>query len=109
MFSDDLSSGGLPKDFESVYYRAANVDFWLHPGPHRDLDGLKSQDSRFTRFKAFATSNVYNNTRRSNGTGGNDIWERGVLHPEEVLEDLIAIFHPELIPGHSFHFYEKLD
>lgn len=108
LFSDDSSSGGLPKDFESVYHRAAKVDFWLHPGPHRDLVGLRSQDSRFTGFKAFATGSVYNNTLRSNGTGGNDIWERGVLHPEEVLEDLIAIFHPELIPDHSFHFYEKL-
>ncbi len=108
LFSDDLSKGGLPKDFESIYHRAAKVDFWLHPGPHRDLDGLKSQDRRFTRFRAFATGNVYNNTLRTNGKGGNDIWERGVLHPEEVLEDLIAIFHPELIPDHSFHYYEKL-
>ena len=109
LFSDDSSSGGLPKDFESVYHRAAEVDFWLNPGVHRDLEGLRSQDSRFARFKAFEIGNVYNNTLRSNGIGGNDIWERGVLHPEWVLEDLIAIFHPELIPNHSFRFYEKLD
>ena len=76
---------------------------------HRDLEGLRSQDSRFARFKAFEIGNVYNNTLRSNGIGGNDIWERGVLHPEWVLEDLIAIFHPELIPNHSFRFYEKLN
>ncbi len=109
LFSDDSSSGGLPKDFESVYHRAAEVDFWLHPGVHRDLDGLRSQDGRFARFRAFDVGNVYNNTLRSNGFGGNDIWERGVLHPELVLEDLIAIFHPDLIPNHSFHFYEKLN
>ena len=108
LFSDDSSIGGLPKEFESVYHRAAEVDFWLHPGVHRDLEGLKSQDSRFARFRAFEIGNVYNNTLRSNGIGGNDIWEHGVLHPEWVLEDLIAIFHPELMPNHSFRFYEKL-
>ena len=76
---------------------------------HRDLEGLRSQDGRFARFRAFEIGNVYNNTLRSNGIGGNDIWECGVLHPELVLEDLIAIFHPEIILDHSYHFYEKLN
>jgi len=51
---------------------------------------------------------VFNSTKRVNPNGGNDIWERGINHPDEVLADLIKIFHPELLPDHEFIYYEKL-
>ncbi len=36
------------------------------------------------------------------------MWERGINHPDEVLADLIKIFHPELLPDHEFVYYERL-
>ena len=109
VFSDDRSFGGVPKDFESVYFRAGSADFWLNPGPFRSLSSLLELDERFNRFKAFGKGGVFNNTLRVNVHGGNDIWERGTLHPEEVLADLIAIMHPKLLPKHEFVYYERLD
>ncbi|MBT3480391.1 MAG: ABC transporter substrate-binding protein [Opitutales bacterium] len=109
VFSDDRSFGGVPKDFESVYFRAGSADFWLNPGPSRSLSSLLELDERFNRFKAFGKGGVFNNTLRVNAYGGNDIWERGTLHPEEVLADLIAIMHPKLLPKHEFVYYERLD
>ena len=108
VFSDDESSGGVPKDFESVYFRAAEAEVWLHPGTARSLSQLLEMDPRFARFAALAKGEVYNNTRLWGPGGRNAIWERGILHPEETLADLIAILHPSLIPNHSFVYYEQL-
>ena len=109
VFSDDRSAGGVPKDFESVYFRAGSANFWLHPGPSRSLASLIGLDERFNRFNAFEEGRVFNNTLRVNANGGNDVWERGTLHPEEVLADLIAILHPKLLPKHKFVYYERID
>lgn len=108
VFSDDRSSGGVPKDFESVFLKAAKADVWLHPGTARSLDLLIGMDERFRRFEAFEKGSVYNNTLLMGPGGRNAIWERAVLHPEEALADLIAIFHPGLLPGHAFAYYEQL-
>jgi iron complex transport system substrate-binding protein len=109
VYSDDDSVGGVAKDFESVYFRAGSADLWLHPGSSRSLGGLLEMDERFSRFKALQDGKVYNNTVRVNENGGNDVWERGTLHPEEVLADLIAILHPELLPKHKFIYYERIE
>jgi len=108
LWSDDDSRGGLPLDFERVYHKAANADFWINPSANRSIKELLQVDERFAKFKALQESRVFNNTRRSNSKGGNDIWERGISHPEEVLADLIHIFHPELLKNHKFAFYEHL-
>jgi len=108
VFAEDDSTGGVPKDFESVFFSAADADIWIHPGAARSLAELMDRDARFAKFKAVQNRKVFNNTLRMSEVGGNDTWERGVLHPEEVLADLIAIFHPELLPGHQFVYYERL-
>ncbi len=108
LFKDNDARGGVSIEFESVYLEGANADFWIHPGQSRSLDSLLDQDSRFAKFLPFKAGHVFNNTRRLNQAGGNDIWERGVTHPDEVLADLVAIFHPELLPDHEFTYYERL-
>lgn len=108
LWADNNSAGGVPLDLEVILFKAANADIWLNPGDYTTLASLKSLDSRFTGFRAFREGNVYNNTVRVNEHGGNDIWERGINHPEEVLADLIKIFHPDVLPEHEFIYYEKL-
>ena len=39
----------------------------------------------------------------------NDIYETGNIRPDWVLEDLISIFHPEILPNHTFIFYKPLE
>lgn len=102
------SRGGVPLDFEVILQRAGNADFWVNPSHYDSLGAMLRADERFATFRPFQNRNVYNNTLRVNENGGNDIFERGVSHPEEVLADLIKIFHPELLPDHDFIFYEQL-
>lgn len=108
LFSSLESSGGVPVDLEKVFYEAIDADFWIHPGQARSLADLESMDARFARFKAFLNGNVFNNSKLIGPGGGNEVWERGVLRPDESLADLIAIFHPEFLGEHEFTYYEKL-
>lgn len=108
LWSDLRSSGGVPLDLEVIVQRASTADFWINPSHYTSVRQLLSSDQRFAGFRAVRNKNVFNKTLRENERGGNDIFERGVSHPEEVLADLIKIFHPELLPEHDFVFYQRL-
>jgi iron complex transport system substrate-binding protein len=108
LWADNDSSGGVPLDFEVILHEAADADVWLNPGAYRTRASLLALDSRFTGFRAFREGMIFNNSLRVNEYGGNDIWERGINHPEEVLADLIKVFHPDLLPDHEFIYYEQL-
>lgn len=108
LWADNPSPGGVPLDFEVILLKAANADMWINPSSYDSLQSLQALDERFTGFRAFRERNVFNNTVRVNKHGGNDIWERGIDRPHEVLADLIKIFHPELLPDHEFIYYEQL-
>jgi iron complex transport system substrate-binding protein len=109
LWADDTTAGGIPLDFERVFFKAANADIWLNPSSYRDLHSLYQADQRFKRFKAAKSGEVYNNSKQFNATGGNNIWERGIVHPDEVLADMIKVFHPDLAKDHTFIYYEQLD
>lgn len=108
LWRDDDSQGGLPLDVERVFLKAAHADFWINPSHYRSMEQLLATDNRFVHFGAVEHGNVYNQTRKIDGDGGNPIWERGIVHPEEVLADLIKIFHPEQLPEHELIYYERL-
>ncbi len=108
LWADDDSSGAIPLDFERVFIKAANADFWLNPSSYCSLDALFSSDQRFQKFKAARTHQIYNNCKQLNENGGNNVWERGIVHPDEVLADLIQILHPELIEDRELIFYQQL-
>jgi iron complex transport system substrate-binding protein len=108
LWREDSSRGGLPVDIERVFLRAAHADFWINPSHHRNMKSLLSIDSRFSKFSAALRHRVYNNTRQSKETGGNAIWEKGVVEPHIVLADLIHIFHPDLLSDHKLVYYERI-
>ncbi|MGB9631762.1 MAG: ABC transporter substrate-binding protein [Chloroflexaceae bacterium] len=109
LWADDTSTGSMQLSFEEVLDRAKDADIWVNPGSWKTLAEGLAQDERFAQFLAFQNGEVYNNNRRLNANGGNDYWETGVTNPDLVLADLIAIFHPELLPGHEFVFYQRLE
>ena len=108
LWAGDRSRGSLPLDTERVFLKAAEADYWIHPNHYRSLSELFNADPRFAKFRATQISQVFNNTRQVSKNGGNNIWERGILHPEEVLADLIKILHPDLLPEHELIYYENL-
>jgi iron complex transport system substrate-binding protein len=108
VFSERSGSGTLFLDFETVLAEAGDAEYWLNPGDWESLREGLSGDRRFRLFRAFREEHVYNNNARVAPDGGNDYFESGYLRAERVLSDLIAIFHPELMPGYQLFYYRKL-
>ena len=109
LWSEDNSSGSMTLDFESVYDRSLDADYWIDTGIWSSLDEAKADDERYFDFVAARSGNVYNNNRRVNEWGGNDYHESGIVHPEDILADMVKIFHPELLPEHEFVYYQQLE
>lgn len=96
--------------FETVYGGALDADVWI-TGVFgvTTLDDLLAQDSRYADFAAVKNGNVWNNDLDVNENFGNNYFELGVTNPHLILQDLVAIFHPQLLPDHQFNFYRRLE
>jgi iron complex transport system substrate-binding protein len=108
LWDDDRSQGSVPLTMEAVIGRARQADFWVDVGACRSLTQLVGFDDRYRLVHALQTKRVFNNDARLGPGGGNDFWETGMANPDQVLADLISIFHPELLPGHTRVWYRQL-
>ncbi|HET6528343.1 MAG TPA: ABC transporter substrate-binding protein [Balneolaceae bacterium] len=106
---DTEKSGGLRLGFETIYEIGLRADVWLNPGAAKTKEDILAVDPRLKAFKPFKTGEIYNRNKRKRPSGGNDIWESGVVHPEIILADLIKIFHPEVLPEHELYYYQKVE
>ena len=106
IFSYLPGTGSTPMSFESVLEKAIHADIWFI-NFNRDEDmtyaALKSDYSPYSQFDAFRNRRIYgNNTNRSL------YYEEVPMHPDYLLEELIAIFHPHLMPEHRFRYFAPL-
>lgn len=107
--ASEYPTGSQPYSFEAAYEIGLDADIWLVDtfGVYSAAD-LLALDSRFADFDAFQSGALWNNNRDENPNGGNNIYEWGVVNPHLALADLLAIFHPQLLPDHEFAFYRRL-
>lgn len=103
---EPINGLNLTLNFEQVYERAANADFWMNPGVVSSLAQLSDQDTKFKLFKAYKTGQVYNCTNRLSPGGGMDMWETGTFRPDLVLRDLSLIFHGG--SSQDLYYYKKI-
>lgn len=109
VYDGNESNASVPVTLEEAYLLAGGADYWLNVGQLNTLDALKAQNPRFTAIPAVESGCVYNNNRRQTPAGGSDFWESGVVFPDRVLRDLIAILHPELLPEKRLYYYQRLE
>ena len=109
LLAEEGSTASRGLSFEVVYDGGLEADIWLVEtfGVSSGAD-LLALDSRFGDFAAYQNGNMWNNNRDENANGGNNYYEWGVTNPHLVLADLLAIFHPDLLPEHEFAFYQPL-
>ena len=100
--STDEGNSSHPIDTEQAYIWAAEADYWLNVGPCNSLGELTRQNPKFADIDAVAKQRVYNNNARQTPSSGSDFWESGVVRPDLILRDLIAIFHPELLGDEAY-------
>ena len=93
--------------FEEVFDRAGDADFWFLKYDTRapyTYAHLRQEYEPYANFRPWKERRIFAcNTITS--TYYDDI----TLHPDRVLEDLIAIYHPDLLPGHVQRYYFPLD
>lgn len=92
-YSNTHSQGSIPLTMEQAIQTFADADVWLGVNV-RSYDELQQISEKHTWFRAFQQRQVYNFLLRSTPTGANDFWERGVVHPEEILSDLVQVLYP---------------
>lgn len=98
--------GSLPFSFEAVLHRFQQAPIWINVAAG-SLSDLEREDARYALFSAFEDRQVYAYDHRRHGQS-NDYWESGVIHPHLVLEDLIRIAHPGVLPAGELHYYKAL-
>ncbi len=109
LLSTPDSSASQSLSFETVYEAGLDAKIWLlETYAVNSLADLAALDARFSDFAAFQAGAVWNNNLDENPNGGNNYYEWGAANPQLALADLLAIFHPALMPGHEFAFYRQL-
>lgn len=106
--SDNSSRESYVISFEQALVWASEAEVWLNVGMVNSRQEIIAADSRFSRFGVYNQGRIYNNNKQTTISGGADFWESGAAAPEKILADLISIFHPGLLPGHTFFYYQEI-
>ena len=107
LWKDDQHTGSFPLDYEIVYSKAYEADFWRIVGSYDDIpsyDALAEENSLYENFKAFKTKHVLWCDAQKTA-----YFERSSLEPHLVLADLIFAFHPKVLPGYQPKYYHILE
>ncbi|MBR5102492.1 MAG: ABC transporter substrate-binding protein [Muribaculaceae bacterium] len=103
-WSDNDNTGSLALDFTQVLEKAQNADVWLIKSyaihSLADLEGAYSLNSS---FKAFKQGKVY-----SCDTKATRFFEEFPFHPEILLQEYTAIFHPEIAKDYQPRYFKPL-
>lgn len=107
IFREAEGRDNLTLDFETLYNKAYETDFWgkvVHEEGDLTLEKVRENDPRLTTIKAFEEKQIfYCNTAEA------DYFGDGVVEPELILEDLIAIFHPNYVEGHTPKYFQLIE
>ena len=107
LWKDLNQSGSMPYTFEKVYAKAVKADYWLikYNDMRVDLtyETLKNEYPLYANFKAFRQKQIF-----TINTAKTPYYEAGPMEPDKVLADLVAVFHPELLPGYKPTYYYSL-
>ncbi len=105
-WSNDNNTGSIPLSFEAVFEQAQKADFWLikyHADKDLTYSDLACEYAPYTRFSAFEQQKIYGcNTQKIR------YYEQTPFHPERLLSNMAAIFHPELFPDYTPHYFHPL-
>ena len=104
-FYDDERETSIPLTVEETLRYFHDADVWVGAGGN-SLAELAEMDEKHTWFKAYQEGRVYNWRKQRLPNGANNFWERGVVHPEEMLEDVIHVL--DNAPDSLLHFAQRL-
>ena len=107
VFKNLPGTGSKPLAFETVLDEAIHADIWLvkyNLSEDMTYDDLRMEYGPYENFDAFKKRQIY-----TCNLGKVSYYEESPIHPDYLLNDLIWIFHPELLPA-DYHprYYRKM-
>ena len=109
LWKDTPGTGSLSLSVEAVLERGRDAAVWVSPSQYISYNEMNEGSRHYKEFKAFKEKQVYTFARTKGPTGGLLYYELAPGKPHEVLLDLIAIFHPELLPERELYFFKPLE
>ena len=109
LWKETKGQGSLILSFESVFEKAKTADYWIGSGYYTSSEDLSKANNHYTKFDAFTNNKIYTFSKKTGENGGVIYFELAPVQPHIVLQDLIKITHPELLPNYQPHFIEKLE
>ena len=108
LWSTSKGQGSLVLSFESVFAKAKNVDFWIGSGYFTSIEELGNANAHYKEFRPFKEKSIYTFSKKRGGTGGVLYFELAAVQPHIVLQDLIKVTHPEILPDYEPFFLEQV-
>ena len=106
IMKDIDEAGGTALDFESVYAKGINADYWQIDGTFDDeftLNDLTTEDARYGDIKAYKDQHVlFCNFAKT------PYRELGGLEPHRLLSDFVKAFYPEVLPNYTPKYYKLM-
>ena len=103
---NNTQSTSIPLTIEEVLHSFHEADVWIGASAY-SLDELASMDEKHTWFAAYKNKRVYNWYKQQTQSGANNFWERGVVYPNEILADLMAILNNDTTT--HLHYASRLE
>ena len=109
VWEDQPESGIYVLPLEKALQEGASADYWLHPSSWRSRSEVQTAEGRVRLLKSWKEGRVYQHCKRIGPYGSIDFYESGVVRPELVLEDLVRVLHPGLLPEKELYYYKRLE
>jgi len=105
-FRDIEGHGSAELDMEAALKQMSQADYWgmvVSQDSAFTIDQLVEKDERYRNFPSVKSGNIFVcNSKKA------DYFGDGVVEPHLVLADLIAIFHPTLLPEHQYIYFRPV-
>lgn len=106
VLADDGPTHSVGMNNEKMLSLAKDADFWI---VNSTSDETWPPIEYLNSFKAYRTGQVYHYQKRTRYEhNAYDWYETPEVRPDLVLEDLVSIFYPELLPEHKLVYFEKV-
>ena len=103
LYSSSKGTGSTERSAEQVIMDNQRTVFWINPGFTSKKEILQNFP-KAKHLSFFEGPNIFCYSNQMN-----KFWEQSASEPQHVLEDLIRIFHPEILPDGKMYFYSAVN
>lgn len=101
-YSKTNGTGSIEKSIEAILKESENTKVWLNPG-YPTKEQILQNCPKLKHMNLLKTGEIW-----CYSANMNYYWEMSAAEPDKVLEDLIRILHPEILPSGKFYFYKQV-